>query len=141
MDIKIYKNRQTVVLGNICRWDGRLIPDPLAPQMEKQKLCNSECEFFAFSSLVFVKISFCLVITPQDALDHHVFLVLLDEDEDQLGKTLKLTKSYDGNITNDHIFYRDRVSIHPLKNLKLIKSAFHNNLLNSVTVLMCLRAV
>ena len=94
--------------------------------------------FFAFSFLVFVKILFCLMNTPQDALDHHAFLVLLDEDEDQWGKKLKLAKSHDGSIANDHVFCRDVDSIRPLKSLRLVISAFHNDLLNSVTVLMCM---
>ena len=61
---------------------------------------------FTFKFLVFVKI----------------LILFLDE--------------YDGSIANDHVFCRDRVSIHPLKNLRLIISAFHNNLLNSVTLFM-----
>ena len=61
--------------------------------------------------------------TPQEALDHHTFLVLVDEDEDQLGKRLKLIKSHDGNNKNAHVFYRDSVSIHPLKNLRHLESA------------------
>ena len=57
----------------------------------------------------------------------------MDEDEDLLGRRLKLIKSYDGNIKSAHVFYGDSVSIHPLKNLRLIKSAF-DNLLNSETM-------
>ena len=62
----------------------------------------------------------------------------MDEDEDLLGRRLKLIKSYDGNIKSAHVFYRDSVSIHPLKNLRHFESAVHNNLLNSETLLMCI---
>ena len=99
---------------------------------------GSECESLTFSSSVFVKISLCLVNTPQNASDHHVFLVFEDEDEDQWGRKLKLAKSNDDNFESAHVFCRDIDSIHPLKNLRLIISAFQNNLLNSVTVLMCI---
>ena len=77
--------------------------------------------FFTFSTLVFVKISFCLVNTPRNASDHHVFLVFEDRDEDQWGRLLKLTKSNNDHIEGAHVFYRDSVSIHPLKNLRHFK--------------------
>ena len=90
-----------------------------------------ECEFHI--QLVFMKIFSCLVDTPQEALDHHTFLVLVDEDEDHLGKTLKLIKFHDGIIKNAHVFIRDSVSTHSLKNLRHLESAVYNNLLNSET--------
>ena len=79
---------------------------------------DGECEFFTFNMLVFVKISFCLVNTPQNALDHHNFLVFVDKDEDQWGRLLKLTKSNYDHFKGAHVFYMDGVSIHPLKNLR-----------------------
>ena len=93
--------------------------------------------FFTFSTLVFVKISFCLVNTPRNASDHHVFLVFEDRDEDQWGRLLKLTKSNDDHIEGAHVFCRDIGFIHPLKNMRLLKSAFYN-LLNSETLLLCI---
>ena len=60
---------------------------------------------------------------------------IVGEDKDQLGRILKLIESHDGNVRSAHVFYRDRVSIHPLKNLRHIESAFDNNLLNSGTTL------
>ena len=98
---------------------------------------GSECEFFTFSSLVFVKVSFCLVKTLKQVSVHHAFLVLLDEDGDQWGKRPKLTKSIDGTVKGAQVFYKDIDSIHPLKNLRLIKSAF-DILLGSVTLLTCI---
>ena len=60
---------------------------------------------------------------------------IVGEDKDQLGRILKLIESHDGNVRSAQVFYRDRVSIHPLKNLRHVESAFDNNLLNSGTTL------
>ena len=76
-----------------------------------------ECKFLTFSSLVFMKTSLCLMKTPQQVSVHHAFLVLLDKNEDQLGRILKLTKFIDGNIESAHVFYRDIDFIYPLMNL------------------------
>ena len=59
----------------------------------------------------------------------------MGEDKDQLGRILKLIESHDGNVRSAQVFYKDRISIHPLKNLRHIESAFDNNLLNSGTTL------
>ena len=98
---------------------------------------GGECEFFMFSTLVFVKISFCVVNTPRNASDHHMFLVFVDRDEDQWGRLLKLEKSNDGNIEGVLIFCRDMGSIHPLKNMTRFKSAVCS-LLSSETSLTCI---
>ena len=66
-----------------------------------------------------MKISFCLVNTPRNASDHHVFLAF--EDEDQWGRLLKLAKSNNDHIEGAHVFCGDSVSIHPLKNLSHFK--------------------
>ena len=60
---------------------------------------------------------------------------IVGEDKDQLGRILKLIESHDGNVRSAQVFYRDRISIHPLKNLRHIESALDNNLLNSGTML------
>ena len=91
-----------------------------------------------FSSLVFIKGPSFVWLTHSKRPQFITFLVLMDEDEDLLGRRLKLIKSYDGNIKSAHVFYRDSVSIRSLKNLKHFESAVHNNLLNSETLLMCI---
>ena len=60
---------------------------------------------------------------------------IVGEDKDQLGRILKLIKSHDGNVRSAQVFYKGRVSIHPLKNMRHVESAFENNLLNSGTTL------
>ena len=83
-----------------------------------------------------MKISFCLVKTPRNASDHHMFLVFVDKDEDQWGRLLGLTESNDDHIEGVYMFCRDVGSINPLKNMTLF-SAFYN-LLNSETSLRCI---
>ena len=58
---------------------------------------------------------------------------IVGEDKDQLGRIVELIKSHDGEIRSAQVFYRDRVSIHPLKNLRHVESAFDSNLFNSGT--------
>ena len=64
-----------------------------------------------------------------------MFLVFVDGDEDQWGRLLKLEKSNDGNIEGALIFCRDMGSIHPLKNMTLLKSLIYN-LLKSETLFL-----
>ena len=49
------------------------------------------------------------------------------EDKDQLGRIIKLIQSHDGQYRSAQVFYECRVSIHPLRNLSYIESAFDNN--------------
>ena len=53
------------------------------------------------------------------------------KDKDQLGRIIKLIQSHDGQYRSAQVFYKGRVSIHPLRNLRNIKSAFDNNPLQS----------
>ena len=46
---------------------------------------------------------------------------------------MELIQSHDGQHCSAQVFYNGRVSIHPLRNLKNIESAFDNNPLQSGT--------
>ena len=43
---------------------------------------------------------------------------VVGEDKDQLGRILKLIESHDDNVRSTQVFYKDRISIHPLKNMR-----------------------